>query len=61
MLQSYFRVGPRGEKIISPWHHYQLQIIEKQMKDLDPHIYETQYKLRMSYMREMKVGKGDGS
>ena len=38
-INEYFRDTYKG-KIISPWHYYKLQIIERDMMEIDKNIFD---------------------
>jgi hypothetical protein len=41
-IDKYYRKHLKGE-LISPWHHYQLQILEREMQELSPEIYKKEF------------------
>ena len=42
LIDKYFREIYKG-KVISPWHFYQLQIVEKDMIEIDKDIFDEHY------------------
>lgn len=56
-LTQYYRTNRRGKTIISPWHHYRLQIVDDLMKEMDSTIYVDHYADRLESLRRAHVSK----
>lgn len=53
-LNGYYRKIYKGTKI-SPWHHYQLKVIEEEMKSLDEIIFKEDYEDLMANLRGINI------
>lgn len=49
-LTQYYRATFKGV-IISPWHHYQMRILEDDMIEMDSAQYEQMYKSKIEFLR----------
>ena len=54
ILEGYYRKIYKGIKI-SPWHHYQLNVIEAEMEQLDSEMYKDEFQEDLTYQKEMKI------